>query len=273
MSEAVQAGWNGNKRFLRLPDGRRLAYIDSGAAGPAVLLLHGYTDSSRSWSLIAPHLDSCRLIVPDLSGHGLSDASTVPSLEGFCEDLILLADALGLGRFGVAGHSMGAMTALKLAALTGERVTAVASLSGSLRPSLSAHADLARDIRALRDPVDPESAFLADWHQCSHPVEPAFARAIAVEAAGMPAAVWQALFAMLDETDLTETAASVHAPVLLVAGDEDALFDAGHRAAMRQAFPQAEMHLLAGHSHNPHWETPALVAGILLPFLMRHAAG
>ena len=89
----------------------------------------------------------------------------------------------------------------------------------------------------------------------------------------MPAAVWQALFAMLDTVDLSQAAGDVRAPLLLLAGEEDALFGAEHRAALRHAFPQAEAHLLPGHSHNPHWESPAGVAGILLTFLARNAAG
>lgn len=273
MNEADQAGWNGRKRFLRLVDGRRLAYIDSGTPGPAVLLLHGYTDSSRSWSLIEPHLPGYRLIMADLAGHGLSDAAPAPSLEAFCEDVIALADALGLGRVALAGHSMGAMTALRLAAMAAGRVTAVASLSGSLRPALSAHAALVGEIRALRDPIDPRSAFLEDWHRCARPVEPDFAWRIAQEAAAMPAAVWRALFAMLDTVDLSQAIGDVRAPFLLLAGEADALFGAEHRAALRHALPQAEAHLLPGHSHNPHWESPAGVAGILLPFLARSAAG
>ena len=273
MSETGQAGWSGRKRFLRLSAGRRLAYIDNEAPGPAILLLHGYTDSSRSWSLIEPHLPGCRLIMPDLPGHGLSDAAPAPSLEGFCEDTIQLADALGLGCFALVGHSMGAITALQLAVSAAGRVRAVASLSGSLRPALSTQAALAGEIRALRDPIGPRSAFLDDWHRCAQPVEPNFAWQIAQEAAAIPAAVWQALFAMLDTVDLSQTPEGMRAPLLLLAGEDDVLFDKTHRTALRHAFPRAEVHLLAGHSHNPHWESPADVAGIVLPFLMRNGIG
>lgn len=42
------------KRSILLPNGIRLAYIDLGDAnGVPVFLLHGFTDSARSWSLIA----------------------------------------------------------------------------------------------------------------------------------------------------------------------------------------------------------------------------
>lgn len=267
---ADQAGWNDRKRVLTT-DGRRLAYIDSDEGEMPLFLLHGYTDSSRSWSLIEPYLAGHRLVMPDLPGHGLSTAMPLPTLEAFADDIVRLADVLGIERFAVIGHSMGAMTALVLAARHGARVTALASLCGSLQPGLLAETTLGAEIRALVDPIDPQSPFLREWHRCAQPVDADFLAWIAREAATMPAAVWQALYAMIEATDLRRAAERIDAPVLLLAGDEDALFDEQHRAALRTAFPQAATEILAGHSHNPHWEAPARVAHALLAFLKRSA--
>jgi len=267
IAAADQAGWNVRKRFVTIADGRRLAHVDSGGDGMPLFLLHGYTDSSRSWSLIEPHLAGLRLVMPDLPGHGLSPAMPSPAVEAFAEDVVRLADALGIARFAVAGHSMGAITAFALAARHGGRVTALASICGSLRPDLLAGTALGAEIRALADPIEPESRFLREWHRCALPVDEDFIRWLAREAAGMPATVWQALYAMLEATDLRGAASEIHAPVLLLAGDKDALFDAPHRAILNAAFPQAATEILAGHSHNPHWESPARVAKALLAFL------
>lgn len=271
MTETVdQAGWNGRKRALTTGEGRHLAYIESGEGGTPLFLLHGYTDSSRSWSLIEPHLAGHRLVMPDLPGHGLSTAVPLPTLEGFADDVIGLADTLGIDRFAVAGHSMGAMTALVLAARHRARVAAVASVCGSLQPGLLARTTLGAEIRALADPIDPESGFLRAWHQCALPVDAGFIQWIAREAADMPAAVWQTLYAMIEASDLRHVAGQVRAPVLLLAGDEDALFHAPHRTALREGFPQATVAVFAGHSHNPHWESPARVADALLAFLEKN---
>jgi len=51
LSEAGQAEWNGRKRVLSLRDGRSLAFIETGEGDVPLFLLHGYTDSSRSWCL------------------------------------------------------------------------------------------------------------------------------------------------------------------------------------------------------------------------------
>jgi pimeloyl-ACP methyl ester carboxylesterase len=262
-----QAGWNGRKHFLDVGDGRRLAYVDNDGEGAPLFLVHGYTDTSRSWSLVEPWLAGRRLIMPDLAGHGFSTVARPPSLEGFADDLVRLADGLGIGRFAIAGHSMGAMTALVLAARHAGRVSAVACLSGTLRPELDRNGALAAEIMALADPVDPKGAFLAEWHRCCLPVDAGFAHHVAREAAAMPAAVWRDLLCMLGTVDLAPAVAMVHCPVQLIAGEEDALFDETHRIALRQGFPQADMHLFSGHSHNPHWESPEAVACLLNRFL------
>lgn len=75
------------KRTVMLPNGLRLAYIEMGDPnGVPVLLLHGFTDSARSWSLAAPYLAAgFRVVAPDLRGHGNSDQPegcyTIPELN------------------------------------------------------------------------------------------------------------------------------------------------------------------------------------------------
>src|SRR5687768_18252804 len=70
-----QAGWASLKKQVRLPNGLNVAYVELGnPKGKPLLLLHGFTDSSRSFSLMAPYLSDYRLLIPDQRGHGASDA-------------------------------------------------------------------------------------------------------------------------------------------------------------------------------------------------------
>src|SRR6202162_1236443 len=66
--------FDARKKTVALPNGEVLAYIDMGnAAGPAVVLIHGYTDNARDWVPLVPYLSrGLRLILVDIRGHGQS---------------------------------------------------------------------------------------------------------------------------------------------------------------------------------------------------------
>ena len=64
--------WRAAKRFAQVL-GRRMAYVESGAGRP-IVLLHGNPTSSYLWRSVLPALDGLgRCIVPDLIGMGDSD--------------------------------------------------------------------------------------------------------------------------------------------------------------------------------------------------------
>jgi len=75
-----------------------------------LVLLHGMTSDSSTWAQVAPDLAAVgyRVIAPDQRGHGGSPRTGSYSFEEMREDLRQLADALGLVRFVLGGHSMGA---------------------------------------------------------------------------------------------------------------------------------------------------------------------
>ena len=109
MRPISQEDFAASKRFILLPNGIRMAYAEWGdARGPPTLLLHGFTDSARSWSLIAPHLAAdFRLIAPDLRGHGQSDKPsgcyTIPEMA---HDVRLFISAMGVAPVDIVGHSL-----------------------------------------------------------------------------------------------------------------------------------------------------------------------
>jgi pimeloyl-ACP methyl ester carboxylesterase len=98
------------------------------AAGPALIFHHGMGgDLSQPVGLLAD-LRVSRLITPDARGHGASSHLTRTadaSFELLADDVIRLADHLGLERFVAGGISMGAGAALNLALRYPERLTAL----------------------------------------------------------------------------------------------------------------------------------------------------
>jgi pimeloyl-ACP methyl ester carboxylesterase len=111
------------------------------ADGPPVLLVHGWPDAPRGWRPVARRLESAgwRTITPYLRGSGPTrflDAQTPRSAQAtaLAQDLIDLADGLGLERFAVIGHDWGARTAYTAAALFPGRVAAIAALALAYQP-------------------------------------------------------------------------------------------------------------------------------------------
>ncbi|WP_429807906.1 alpha/beta fold hydrolase [Ensifer sp. B1-9] len=266
MTGIDQQHWASLKRRLELPGGRQFAYVDQGE-GPVLLLLHGYSDSSRSFSLIVPHLPGRRLIIPDLAGHGASHAGQGATVADFARDLDCLAGRLALNDVVVVGHSMGAMTAIAFAALRPDLVRALVLLSGTLQPGLDATNPTAQAIRALKDPLHRDNAFFDSWHACSRPVDGEFLGYMRDEAADIPTRMWRTILDGLAATDLRASARQLRMPVLAIAGSEDPLFDAGHRQQLAATLGSARSITLDGHGHNPHWESPVLVAEHILAFV------
>lgn len=113
--------------------GVRLAYVDEGS-GPAVVLLHGYPDSSRLWRKQIPELVDAgfRVVAPDLRGFGDSDKPpTVDdyTLTKLLSDVVGLMSACDIRRAHVVGHDWGATLAWMMASLMPRRVTSLTAIS------------------------------------------------------------------------------------------------------------------------------------------------
>jgi len=122
----------------------RLSYFVAGE-GPPVTLLHGFTQSGRSWRELISHMpEGWKWIVPDLRGHGqtVTRPGAPCSMEACAEDLVALWEDLDLDRTHLAGYSMGGRLALHVAARRPDRLFSLLTIG--------AHAGLDEDARAGR---------------------------------------------------------------------------------------------------------------------------
>ena len=115
--------------ILHWPDGRRLAYAEYGDPnGKPVILFHGNPNSRLLWGVIpgSPFLPNLRLIAPDRPGFGQTDfVQGVTTIENWPNDIIALADSLGIDKFAVFAPSGGGPFALSCAWKIPERLTSV----------------------------------------------------------------------------------------------------------------------------------------------------
>jgi pimeloyl-ACP methyl ester carboxylesterase len=124
---------------ITLSDARRLGYAEYGDPdGEPVFLLHGNPNSRLLWGAMpgCPFRPDLRFIAPDRPGYGLSDF--FPQGRGvadYPDDVVALADQLGINRFTVFGASGGGPYALACAWKIPERLTAV-GIFASMGPNI-----------------------------------------------------------------------------------------------------------------------------------------
>jgi pimeloyl-ACP methyl ester carboxylesterase len=124
-------------KILRTPT-LEIAYEENGpAAGPPVVLLHGFPDDVRAYDTVAPSLAGAgwRVLVPYLRGYGPTrflNPQTPRSGEqaALGRDLLDFLDALGIERAALAGYDWGGRAACVVSALWPERVAALVSIGG-----------------------------------------------------------------------------------------------------------------------------------------------
>jgi pimeloyl-ACP methyl ester carboxylesterase len=99
-------------------DGLKVHYLTAGH-GPAVILLHGYTQTSRMWRPIMPLLaQRFTVIAPDLPGIGDSDVPTDGlDMKTAAIRIHALVRSLGVAKARVVGHDIGLMVAYAYASL------------------------------------------------------------------------------------------------------------------------------------------------------------
>ena len=124
MKEAESADENS----IRLEDGRSLGYRVLGdPEGVPLFFFHG-TPGSRfcltGQDAIA-NLAGLKLILPERPGYGLSDPKPDPTMIDWTNDVLQLADFLGLDRFHVSGSSGGGPYALACGTVLSGRVCSV----------------------------------------------------------------------------------------------------------------------------------------------------
>lgn len=247
--------------------------FDVHGAGAPVLLIHGYPLSGELWDEVIPHLESdFRLIVPDLRGHGRSEAGDSASMDEMADDLAAVLDAADEERPVVlVGMSMGGYAALAFCRRYRERVRAlvlVDSRAGAdskeaaakrretaakvLREGSGAVAEVAEQMasKLFASAVDPRLREV--WRERM--------------ARTAPTGVAAALRGMADRTDSTDLLSELGRPVLVVVGEEDEITPVEGAREMAAA-AGAALEVIAWAGHAAPAERPGEVAAVLRGFL------
>ena len=252
---------------VKLSNGVTLHYAQQGpGSGPAMIMLHGFTDSWESFSRVMPMLPpDLRVIAPDFRGHGASDRPLLGyRLTDLATDIIHLMGALQAPRAVIVGHSMGSFVARKLLEVAPLRVSRLVLVGGgatAATPNLQA---FLQAVNALTDPVD--EAFVREFQESSvyAPVPRDFMEAAIANSRRTPARVWRAALQGLIEDPINLYRPDVR--TLVLGGRQDSVFSATEQMVLARQFPRGELHLLEGVGHSLHWEQPATFINALRRF-------
>ena len=249
---------------VNVGDALRLRYLEQGPReGDAVLMLHGISDSSFSFSRVLPLLPhSLRVIVPDQRGHGDSDRPrNAYSMDEFALDALELLDTLKVPRVTLVGHSMGSFVARRVAAFAPARIERLVLIGGGPTGNTDTVREAATAIDALSDPVDPEFVRSFQIATSSDQLPPAFFERVVSESLKLPAHVWQSAIHAILQCDPADD--PIECDTLVLGGELDAVFSVAEQRALAERIPNARLRLYSGIGHALHWEDPEALARVL----------
>jgi non-heme chloroperoxidase len=259
-------------RSVRLASGVTLPYVEQGdPSGVPVLLLHGVSDSWRSFERVLPHLPgSLHAFAVTQRGHGDADRpATGYRTRDFARDVAAFMDAVRLGRAVVVGHSMGSTNAQRFAIDHPDRtrglVLAASFATYRSKPDLVAFRESV--ISPLTDPIDP--GFVREFQESTlaQPVPGPFLDMVVQESLKMPARVWRAAFDGFFEDDVAGELGRITAPTLVLWGDRDAFCSRADQEALLAAVPGSRLLVYEGAGHGLHWEEPERFAADVAAFV------
>jgi pimeloyl-ACP methyl ester carboxylesterase len=260
---------------VSLTGGRQLAYTDIGEPDWfCVLFFHGAPMSRLHLAYLEPQLlaEGIRVVSPDRPAYGGSSPQPGRSMAGWPSDVAALADALGIDRFVVAGHSSGGPYAVACAALLPERVLAGIVLDGvtdmGWPGAWEGYVESERQLMRLPDEeaaiawcverfgadgsgfltasdfefAEPDNALFAD-EQAGPALMSAIAEAFRQGVAGYAQDI------VIQGRPWPFDPDGIAVPVHIVHGELDALLPLAHSRHTSELIPGSTLRVLPGHGH------------------------
>jgi pimeloyl-ACP methyl ester carboxylesterase len=226
----------------------------------AIIMLHGYSDSWRSFDEILKLLPIEELPVPvyalDMRGHGESSNSQSNSYtqDNFTDDLAAFMGKLKIKKALIIGHSMGSLIAHKFAIDYPDKVMGLVLL-GSTTTMANHPVTLAlmSDINNFNDnePADPQ--FVIDFQASTfyNPIPWAIYRYVS-ESLRLKGIVWKETLNGLNVEDHTNQLSQIMAPTLIAWGDQDGVFSLSEQQQLNTLIPNSTLVIYpnAGHAVN-----------------------
>ncbi|MBO2945525.1 alpha/beta hydrolase [Paenibacillus sp. F411] len=251
-------------------NGKTICYLEQGQGEP-VILLHGFCGSSSYWEPVLPQLHGYRFIVPDLRGHGKSDAPMGPyTIEQMADDVLMLMDELEVPKAVLLGHSLGGYITLSFAQRHSERLNGF----GLIHSTGYSDSDEAKEKR-LKAVSTIQGAGITDFIDSLIPglfapgnreiQTGSIQKAKEIGYQTPPQGAVGAALAMRERPDRRDVLSATTLPVLLVAGEKDELIP--EERVFTTDHPNVTQAVISGAGHMSMMEAPQELARTMDSFL------
>lgn len=253
-----------------------ISYWILGGGKPAVLL-HPFPVNHEFWLPITDVLSTrYRLILPDLRGHGDSDAGEGPAtMEKHAADIAAVMNDAGADKAPLIGVSIGGYAIFEFWRRYRSRVSALV-LCNTKAPADNAEGRAGR-LQAANGVLEKGTEQFFEGM-----VQKVFGRttrenrpdlvdgALRMMRKMSPLDVAQVQRGMAERPDSTDTLKTINVPTLLITGDEDLMTGVKEAELMHQHIRTSEIRVIPKAGHYSPWEQPELAARILRQFLDRN---
>ncbi len=259
-----------------------IAYEGRGAAGPPVLLVHGFPLDRGMWRGQLDGLSAiARVVAIDLPGFGdtppANDGRAPFTMDAAADAVIAVADALGFARFVLGGLSMGGYVAFAILRRHAHRLLGLALC----------------DTRAEADTPDTQRGRLADAERAlaegpGFLVEPSLERLLAAETFTLhpeivktvevmmrrstAAGVAGMLRGMAERPDARGLLRGIAVPTIVIAGAADVITPPDGAQKLAAAIPGAEFAVIPAAGHVAPLEAPDATNAALRRLIRRASA-
>jgi pimeloyl-ACP methyl ester carboxylesterase len=235
-----------------------IGYEQLGRGDKPLVLIHGFGLDRTIWRGMAEkHLADYRVILPDVRGHGESDAPEgAYPMALLAADLVGLLDFLDVKKAVVCGHSMGGYVALAFAAQYPARLAGLGLITSRAEADSPekrtgryalVEAVRARGSVALAETLAPRLSHDKALIQAAYEMI----------AATPPQGIIGAALGMAERPDRVDLLSRLEVPALVAAGEEDQIINVKDARDMAARLPMGEFHLIEGAGHLPMWEALA----------------
>jgi pimeloyl-ACP methyl ester carboxylesterase len=250
-------------------NGIRIFVSERGAGAMALVFLHYWGGSSRTWNKVIDALPTTyRTIATDFRGWGQSDAPAEGyALADMADDIAGVVEALSFSRYILVGHSMGGKVAQLLASRRPEGLAGLVLVAPAPPPPLAIPPD-ARAVMATAY-TSPETVAMAIDRTLTGKTLSAEDRAQVIEdslrGAPQAKAAWPRATSL---EDISGEVSSIDVPTIVIAGEVDKVESViWLKTALLSRAPGAVLVVLPATGHLSPLEAPHEIAEIIRDFV------